>query len=56
MPEKNVRLEVMQQLEPKVDGFIDEFLIPVEKFGNLPIFCQTLNKKLFTTKSPKLEN
>ena len=31
MPEKNVRLEVMQQLEPKVDGFIDEFLIPVEK-------------------------
>jgi len=31
MPEKNIRLEVMQQLEPKVDGFIDEFLIPVEK-------------------------
>jgi acyl-[acyl-carrier-protein] desaturase len=31
MPEKNVRLEVMQQLEPKVDGFIDDFLIPVDK-------------------------
>ena len=31
MAEKNVRLEVMQQLESKVDGFIDEFLIPVEK-------------------------
>ena len=28
---KNVRLEVMQFLENKVEGFIDEFLIPVEK-------------------------
>lgn len=31
MPEKNIRLEVMQQLEPKVDGFIDDYLIPVDK-------------------------
>jgi len=30
-PQKNIRLEVMQQLESKVDGFIDQFLIPVEE-------------------------
>ncbi|PZD77447.1 acyl-ACP desaturase [Mesonia sp. K7] len=30
MVEKNIRLEVMQQLEGKVDGFIDQFLIPVD--------------------------
>ncbi|WP_395065550.1 acyl-ACP desaturase [Flavobacterium sp.] len=28
---KNIRLEVMQFLENKVDGFVDQFLIPVEK-------------------------
>ena len=28
---KNIRLEVMQFLESKVDGFMDEYLIPVEK-------------------------
>ncbi len=28
---QNVRLEVMQFLENKIDGFVDEFLIPVEK-------------------------
>ncbi|MBC7522890.1 MAG: acyl-ACP desaturase [Flavobacterium sp.] len=28
---KNMRLEVMQFLENKVDGFMDQFLIPVEK-------------------------
>ena len=26
----NVRLEVMQLLEKKVDGFLEEFLIPVD--------------------------
>lgn len=31
MAEKNIRLEVMQALEPKVAGFMDSFLIPVEK-------------------------
>lgn len=31
MAEKNVRLEVMEQLEPKVQGFIDQYLIPVDK-------------------------
>ncbi|NNT70995.1 acyl-ACP desaturase [Flavobacterium sp. IMCC34852] len=31
MPQKNVRLEVMQFLEKDVDKFVDDFLIPVEK-------------------------
>ncbi|MDI9256160.1 MULTISPECIES: acyl-ACP desaturase [Flavobacterium] len=31
MPQKNIRLEVMQFLEKSVDRFMDEFLIPVEK-------------------------
>ena len=31
MAEKNIRLEVMQALEPKVAGFMDSFLIPIEK-------------------------
>jgi acyl-[acyl-carrier-protein] desaturase len=26
----NIRLEVMQFLENKIDGFVDQFLIPVE--------------------------
>ena len=28
---KNIRLEVMQAIEPKVEGFMDSFLIPTEK-------------------------
>ena len=28
---KNIRLEVMQFLESKVDGFMDQYLIPVDK-------------------------
>ena len=28
---KNIRLEVMQFLENKVDSFVDDYLIPVEK-------------------------
>jgi acyl-[acyl-carrier-protein] desaturase len=31
MSQKNIRLEVMQFLEKKVDAFVDEFLIPIEK-------------------------
>ena len=27
---KNIRLEVMQFLENKVDSFVDQYLIPVE--------------------------
>jgi len=31
MSKQNIRLEVMQFLEKKIDTFVDEFLIPVEK-------------------------
>lgn len=31
MAKKNIRLEVMQALEPKVAGFMDTFLVPIEK-------------------------
>ena len=30
MAEKNIRLEVMQAIEPQVEGFMDSFLIPIE--------------------------
>ena len=30
MSAKNIRLEVMQAIEPKVSGFMDSFLIPIE--------------------------
>lgn len=30
MSQFNIRLEVMQQLEPKVNGFIEDYLIPVD--------------------------
>ncbi len=30
-PIKNIRLEVMQAIEPQVEGFMDSFLIPVEE-------------------------
>jgi acyl-[acyl-carrier-protein] desaturase len=31
MSTHNVRLEVMHFLENKIDGFVDQYLIPVEK-------------------------
>jgi len=31
MPQKNIRLEVMQFLEKDINSFVDEYLIPVEK-------------------------
>ena len=31
MSTKNIRLEVMQAIEPKVEGFMDSFLIPIEE-------------------------
>ena len=30
MAEKNIRLEVMQAIEPQVEGFMDSFLMPIE--------------------------
>ena len=43
---QNVRLEVMQFLEKKIDHFMEEFLIPVKKFGNLLIYYLILLKKI----------
>lgn len=31
MVQKNTRLEIMQALEPQVKGFMDDFLVPIEK-------------------------
>jgi len=31
MIEKNIRLEVMEAIEPRVAGFMDQFLMPIEK-------------------------
>lgn len=31
MAEKNIRLEVMQAIEPKVEGYMESFLIPIEE-------------------------
>ena len=31
MSTKNIRLEVMQAIEPKVAGFMDSFLIPIDE-------------------------
>ena len=31
MSQFNIRLEVMQQLEPKIEGFINKYLLPVEE-------------------------
>ncbi|MEX0275811.1 MAG: acyl-ACP desaturase [Flavobacteriaceae bacterium] len=31
VPKKNIRLEVMQAIEHRVKGFMDDFLIPIEK-------------------------
>ena len=31
MSQHNIRLEVMRSLEPKIDGFIEQFLIPIEE-------------------------
>jgi hypothetical protein len=36
---KNIRLEVMQFLK-KRDSYVDQYLIPVEKYGNLLIFTK----------------
>ncbi|WP_121667242.1 acyl-ACP desaturase [Mesonia aquimarina] len=47
MPQKNVRLEVMQQLEPKVNGFIDDFLIPVDEIWQPTDFLPNSQKDTF---------
>lgn len=31
MSDKNIRIEVMQAIEPKIEGFIEDYLIPIEE-------------------------
>ncbi len=42
MVKKNIRLEVMQAIEPKVGEFMDSFLIPIDDIWQPSDFFQTL--------------
>ncbi len=44
---KNIRLEVMQFLENKVEGFMDEYLIPVEKIWQPSDFLPNSESETF---------
>ncbi|NUY80188.1 acyl-ACP desaturase [Flavobacterium sp. MAH-1] len=44
---KNVRLEVMQFLEKEIDGFVDQYLIPVEKIWQPTDFLPNSEKDTF---------
>jgi acyl-[acyl-carrier-protein] desaturase len=44
---KNIRLEVMQFLENKVDGFMDQYLIPVEKIWQPSDFLPNSESETF---------
>jgi acyl-[acyl-carrier-protein] desaturase len=47
MSQKNIRLEVMQFLENKVDNFVDQFLIPVEKIWQPSDFLPNSEQESF---------
>lgn len=47
MSQKNIRLEVMQFLENKVDNFVDQFLIPVEKIWQPSDFLPNSEEECF---------
>ncbi|UWX54809.1 acyl-ACP desaturase [Maribacter litopenaei] len=47
MAEKNIRLEVMQALEPKVAGFMESFLVPIEKIWQPSDFLRIRRKMDF---------
>ncbi|WP_397386141.1 hypothetical protein [Paenimyroides ceti] len=53
MSTKNVRFEVMQFLEKNIDSFVDNYLIPVENFGN-HLICYPIQNQIIFLK--KLEN
>ena len=44
---KNIRLEVMQFLENKIDGFVDQYLIPVEKIWQPSDFLPNSQSETF---------
>lgn len=43
----NIRLEVMQELEPKIDSYIDEYLIPADKVWQPTDFLPNSQKDSF---------
>lgn len=47
---KNIRLEVMQFLENKVEGFMDQYLIPVEKIWQPSDFLPNSESETFLKK------
>lgn len=47
MSQHNIRLEVMQQLEPKIDGYIDTYLIPADKVWQPTDFLPNSQKDSF---------
>ncbi|HOD09210.1 MAG TPA: acyl-ACP desaturase, partial [Flavobacterium sp.] len=47
MSAHNIRLEVMQLLEKKVDSFVEQFLIPVEKIWQPTDFLPNSEKETF---------
>ena len=51
---QNVRLEVMQFLEKKVDNFVEEFLIPVEKIWQPTDLLPDSSKENFLGRSKRI--
>ena len=51
MSAQNVRLEVMQLLEKKVDTFVDNYLIPVDKIWQPSDFLPNSESDNFLKKS-----
>jgi len=55
MSVQNVRLEVMQFLEKKIDTFVDEFLIPVEKIWQPTDLLPNSQKETFFEEVKELQ-
>ncbi len=52
---KNIRLEVMQFLENKVDSFVDQFLMPIEKIWQPTDFLPQANSETFFDEVKELQ-
>ncbi|TXN37897.1 acyl-ACP desaturase [Flagellimonas hymeniacidonis] len=51
---KNIRLEVMQAIEPKVQGFMDSFLIPIEEIWQPSDFLPDSQNDNFFTETEQI--
>ena len=47
----NIRLEVMKSLENKVNGFVEQYLIPIEKIWQPTDFLQNSDNENFITET-----